>query len=105
LVVYRAGGGISLHAKYPPLNQGDSIFTRRYGWLKEVVKTAIQIRLAQPGGGRIGILLIGCAAVAGVVLAPAGRIDLRQGRLTGGNLPAVEGPEVDPFLQPPTGFA
>jgi len=49
----------SHHAEYPPLYLCLTILSGQHGWPQILTEAAIHICLPQPGGGRIGILLVG----------------------------------------------
>lgn len=66
----------------------------RLRWLQGVLKVTLQIRLLQPAGNRIGIVLVRGAPLDRVGSAPEPRVDLRNYRGAGGWRQAVEGPEV-----------
>ena len=87
------------YAKNPPLDLRHRPFSRSQLGIKELLEPSFQIGVPHPLSDREGVMLIGAPPLAHKTPAPQGGVDLRYHRPLCRDVPAVEGPEMNPIAQ------
>src|SRR5262249_10794463 len=82
------------YPQYPALDLRHGPFGRRKVELQEARERAVAVGAREPGGDAEGVVLVGRAPFGREAAAPQRRIDLSNRGAVGGDVPAVERPEM-----------